>query len=157
MISEIGAAIRAAKVKYQMNRLKMSAIGHTPQGFGFGRALDAELLKTFGVTLEAIEARNIAQWFSMEDEGFRREMDDIIDEIARAVVNAGTMVDPDRVVIYGEMFELPGVMERFIQYCGYYDPVYGDGHIIKSGLGDRISYIGPLAVVVNEMFFNSED
>lgn len=94
---------------------------------------------------------------SMEDEGFRREMDDIIDEIARAVVNAGTMVDPDRVVIYGEMFELPGVMERFIQYCGYYDPVYGDGHIIKSGLGDRISYIGPLAVVVNEMFFNSED
>lgn len=104
-----------------------------------------------------IEARNIAQWFSMEDEGFRREMDDIIDEIARAVVNAGTMVDPDRVVIYGEMFELPGVMERFIQYCGYYDPVYGDGHIIKSGLGDRISYIGPLAVVVNEMFFNSED
>ena len=57
VISEIGAAIRAAKVKYQMNRLKMSAIGHTPQGFGFGRALDAELLKTFGVTLEAIEAR----------------------------------------------------------------------------------------------------
>ena len=59
VISEIGAAIRAAKVKYQMNRLKMSAIGHTPQGFGFGRALDAELLKTFGVTLEAIEAREL--------------------------------------------------------------------------------------------------
>ena len=59
VISEIGAAIRAAKVKYQMNRLKMSAIGHTPQGFGFGRALDAELLKTFGVTLVAIEAREL--------------------------------------------------------------------------------------------------
>lgn len=59
VISEIGAAICAAKVKYQMNRLKMSAIGHTPQGFGFGRALDAELLKTFGVTLEAIEAREL--------------------------------------------------------------------------------------------------
>lgn len=38
---EVGAAIRAAKVKYDLRRLKMISIGHTPQGFGFGRALDA--------------------------------------------------------------------------------------------------------------------
>lgn len=59
VITQIGSAIRAAKVKYQMKHLKMSAIGHTPQGFGFGRALDAELLSTFGVELEAIEAREL--------------------------------------------------------------------------------------------------
>lgn len=57
--AEVGAAIGAAKVKYAMTNLKMAAIGHTPQGFGFGRALDAEILKTFGVTLEAIEAREL--------------------------------------------------------------------------------------------------
>lgn len=57
--AEIGAAIRAAKVSAQLKHLKMAAIGHTPQGFGFGRALDAELLRTFGVTLEAIEAREL--------------------------------------------------------------------------------------------------
>ncbi len=56
---EIGSAIRAAKVKYDLSHLKMAAIGHTPQGFGFGRALDAELLHSFGVTLEAIEAREL--------------------------------------------------------------------------------------------------
>ena len=32
-----------------------------PQGFGFGRALDAEILKNFGVTLESIEARELIE------------------------------------------------------------------------------------------------
>ena len=42
-----------------MRCLTMSAIGHTPQGFGFGRALDAELMSVFGVELESIEAREL--------------------------------------------------------------------------------------------------
>lgn len=58
---EIGAAIRAARVRKQLKSLKMAAIGHTPQGFGFGRALDGDLLKNFGVTLEAIEARELIE------------------------------------------------------------------------------------------------
>ncbi len=57
--AEIASTIAAAKVKVQLKELKMSAIGHTPQGFGFGRALDAELMSKFGVTLEAIEAREL--------------------------------------------------------------------------------------------------
>ncbi|MDO4623444.1 MAG: fucose isomerase [Eubacteriales bacterium] len=67
---EIAAVIAAARVKVQLTSLKMSAIGHTPQGFGFGRALDTELLRTFGVALEAIEAReliNKAKSYSDED------------------------------------------------------------------------------------------
>ena len=36
--------ISAARVKQAMRALKMAAMGHTPQGFGFGRALDAELM-----------------------------------------------------------------------------------------------------------------
>lgn len=57
--SELSATINAATVKVELKSLKMSAIGHTPQGFGFGRALDADLLTKFGVTLEAIEAREL--------------------------------------------------------------------------------------------------
>lgn len=55
----LGAAIAAAKVKHAMTALRMAAIGHTPQGFGFGRALDSDLLRVFGVTLEAVEAREL--------------------------------------------------------------------------------------------------
>ncbi len=53
----IKATIRASKLKYELTQLKLTAIGHTPQGFGFGRALDLEILENFGVTLESLEAR----------------------------------------------------------------------------------------------------
>ena len=53
------ASVAAARVKKEMRSLRMAAVGHTPQGFGFGRALDAELMQSFGVELEAIEAREL--------------------------------------------------------------------------------------------------
>lgn len=58
---EIRAVIRAAEIKKSLSSLKLAAIGHTPQGFGFGRALDSDLLKTFGVVLESIETRELIE------------------------------------------------------------------------------------------------
>lgn len=58
-IATVKAMIAAAKLKYEMKHMKLAAVGHTPQGFGFGRALDLELLQKFGVTLECIEAREL--------------------------------------------------------------------------------------------------
>lgn len=70
VIQSISAVIAAARVKHQLRSLRMAAVGHTPQGFGFGRALDAELLQTFGVTLDSIEARELiakAKGYSEEE------------------------------------------------------------------------------------------
>ena len=64
------AAVAAARVKHDMRSLKLAAVGHTPQGFGFGRALDGELMDAFGVELEAIEARELmdkAKGYTDED------------------------------------------------------------------------------------------
>ena len=64
------AAVEAARLKKAMRSLRMSAVGHTPQGFGFGRALDSELMSVFGVELEAVEARELidaAKSFSDEE------------------------------------------------------------------------------------------
>ena len=58
---EIGAVLRAAALKHALRSLKLAAVGHTPQGFGFGRALDAELMDVFGVELEAIEVRELLE------------------------------------------------------------------------------------------------
>lgn len=70
----VKAAISAVKLKYDIAHLKLSAIGHTPQGFGFGRALDFDLQKNFGVELLAIESRELidqAKAFSDEEiEGY---------------------------------------------------------------------------------------
>lgn len=59
VVSAVSACVAAARVKKAMRGLRMAAVGHTPQGFGFGRALDSELMHTFGVELEAIEAREL--------------------------------------------------------------------------------------------------
>ena len=62
--------VKAARLKHDMRALRMAAIGHTPQGFGFGRALDGELMNAFGVELESIEARELiekAKSFSDEE------------------------------------------------------------------------------------------
>lgn len=67
---EISAFIQAVRVKKEMRGLRLAAIGHTPQGFGFGRALDAELMSVFGVELTSIEARQLidrARGFSDDD------------------------------------------------------------------------------------------
>ena len=58
-VQAVRASVAAARVKKNMRSLRLAAVGHTPQGFGFGRALDSELMSTFGVELEAIEAREL--------------------------------------------------------------------------------------------------
>ena len=70
VVETVRAAISAARLRHDMRQLKMAAIGHTPEGFGFGRALDLELLEKFGVHLESIEARELimkAQSYSDEE------------------------------------------------------------------------------------------
>jgi L-fucose isomerase-like protein len=69
--------IRAARVRFAMKSLKVCAIGHTPQGFGFGRALDNDLLETFGVRQDAIEARELIEKAkSFSDEECREYLED---------------------------------------------------------------------------------
>ena len=68
--SSIRCFVQAAGIKKAMRSLRIAAVGHTPQGFGFGRALDSELMSVFGVELEAIEARELidqAKGFSDEE------------------------------------------------------------------------------------------
>ena len=66
----ITAALNAAKLRTALKNLRILQIGHTPQGFGFGRALDAEMMTVFGAELLSIEAReliNTAKSYSDED------------------------------------------------------------------------------------------
>ncbi len=56
---KLSATVKAAKLKKELRQLKIAQIGHTPQGFGFGRALDSDMLYQFGVRVESIEAREL--------------------------------------------------------------------------------------------------
>lgn len=67
---KVSAVVKAARLKKALRSLNFLQIGHTPQGFGFGRGNDLEMLKSFGVTLHSIEVReliDIAKGCSDED------------------------------------------------------------------------------------------
>ena len=57
-------------------------------------------------------------------------------------------------VFYGPVFHLPGIKERFLRHCAEVDPNYNSDYITMSTLSDKIDFIGPLAVVVNELFLS---
>jgi L-fucose isomerase-like protein len=64
--------------QFDLRSLKLAAIGHTPEGFGFGRAMDQDLLKTFGVHLESVEARELIDTAkSYQDEEILPYLDDV--------------------------------------------------------------------------------
>ena len=69
VMTAVKAVTAAAKIKKAMRSLRLAAVGHTPQGFGFGRALDSELMSVFGVELEAIEARELIDRAKGYDDG----------------------------------------------------------------------------------------
>ena len=66
--AKLRAMIAAVQLRGSLRELKIAQIGHTPQGFGFGRALDLPILRKFGVTLESIEAREMIRRANAVDE-----------------------------------------------------------------------------------------
>ncbi|MGN0974806.1 MAG: ROK family protein [Gemmiger sp.] len=101
-----------------------------------------------------IKAGNIADWVVCGDGEMWRTLDNIITTLADTVGGTMTLFAPDKVVLYGEMFELPHFQEHFLRACRKYDPAYDSSIITMSSLRDKLDYIGPLAVVANEMFFS---
>ena len=55
----VTAFVKAAGLKKSLKGLRIAAIGHTPQGFGFGRAGDSEMMSVFGAELLSVEAREL--------------------------------------------------------------------------------------------------
>ncbi len=56
---DLKVIIDAARVKKALTELNIACVGHTPDGFGFGRALDVDVLKTFGCNLLSVESREL--------------------------------------------------------------------------------------------------
>lgn len=59
--SKISSTVKAAKVRQELKNLNLLQVGHTPSGFGFGRALDSEVMTVFGSKLISIEARELIE------------------------------------------------------------------------------------------------
>ncbi len=77
-----------------------------------------------------------------------------VDKLALTTINAYTMLSPDKIIIYGKMFERDNIINKFIEQSSKYDATFMKTDVVKSELFKKHSYIGGVAVVVNELFFN---
>lgn len=85
------------------------------------------------------------------DKSVEEIIDRRINRMARAVVNAATLFDPDGVMLFGNMFTEKTV-EKFISYCKAYYEEYSESFISVAPLQDKADYIGPVALAVKYMF-----
>ena len=79
----------------------------------------------------------------------RERIDIAFDQFARSIVNACTLVAPNRIVLAGSLFRNDGIRKNLIGLCSQYDPSYNSNRIIHTTLSDMENYIGPVAVYIS--------
>ncbi len=89
----------------------------------------------------------------LSDEGLRELMDEKMDRLSRSLGNAISLLDPDRVVVLGDIFEVPGIFDRFRSLYRTYDRSVDEDFIVKSELGSKSGHIAPLAMLLNNNKF----
>ncbi|MCR5290478.1 MAG: ROK family transcriptional regulator [Treponema sp.] len=89
-------------------------------------------------------------WIMTEDAAIVHILDDAIKLLAQTVSNAVTLLAPDRVVIFGDMFNFTSVYKKFIDTYTALAPYDDKSLFMYSALSNKIDYIGALAVVFND-------
>lgn len=87
------------------------------------------------------------------DDKVEELLEEILDLLARAIVNCMTILAPNRVVLCGMMFRNELLCQSLIACCSFYDERYDETKIVHTMLVDREEYIGPVALMVGEYMY----
>lgn len=81
------------------------------------------------------------------------QLQEEIDLFARTLVNAATILLPEKVILYGRLFGHAWLRQELTAACGRYDPRFDEDYIRYSELSAREAYIGPVAFFIKEEIF----
>ncbi len=81
----------------------------------------------------------------------RDKVESAIDLFARSIVNTGTIIAPNRIILSGSLFQSSDIRQKLISYCKDYDTSYDEKRIYYTSLSDKESYIGPVAVFMKTL------
>ncbi len=85
--------------------------------------------------------------------GLRQVWRDKLDLMAHAVRNAVSLLDPERVILMGYLFDVPGAFEEFRKAYEEYDPSVREDFFVKSELARSRYHTEGLAVLLEEYLF----
>ncbi len=99
---------------------------------------------------------------ALDRAGSENEKHEAIDQFARSIVNAGTILEPCRIVLFGSLADKDELRNELISRCAFYDQEFGEKRILHTSLSGRECYIGPAAVytmhrIMSRPVFSSSD
>ncbi len=110
-----------------------------------------EISKIINSRNQSLDSGNFEKAFLTAPDNVRAKLDDAIDIFARCIVNTGTMIAPNRIILSGSMFSGSAVRSALISACESYDPSYNSNRILYTSLSDKENYIGPVAVYIHKL------
>ena len=112
--------------------------------------LDARMKDGFRLTY-----RNVNAWATIEDEALGSLLRKKLKLMAHSVRNAVSLLDPDRVIVIGYMFDVPGVFDEFKRQYALYDAAADEDFFLRSALPESMNHTEGLAVLLEELFFGA--
>lgn len=88
-----------------------------------------------------------------DDKEITHIMDCKINTVALALANTATILNAQKIVLFGSMFYCGKVKEKLKKQCLRYNPNLRDSMIIESKLNEKNSYIGAAAICAKRFFF----
>ncbi len=85
----------------------------------------------------------------LADENVRSLMDDKMDRLAQTLRNAVSLINPNRVVVLGDIFDIPNMPERFKEIYKAYDDSVDEDFIVKSA-SETKGHVEPISMVLND-------
>ena len=79
-----------------------------------------------------------------------------IELAAMALMNTATILNTEKIVLFGSVFEDKDISTKFIQECLKINPYLTIKNIRVSNLNDKVAYIGATAICARRLFFEKK-
>lgn len=80
-------------------------------------------------------------------------IDEKIDLVAMALTNTATILNAEKIILFGSVFTNTQISQKTAKQCNRYNSNLKEDTVECSKLNDKISYIGPAALAAKHFFF----
>lgn len=158
--SGIGSAVAAGGELFSGNENDVAEIGHyivNPAGVkcrcGRYGCLETEAGEEALVSLTGLPLSEIVK---STDENTVNILDEKIDIVALSLTNTATILNAEKIVLFGSLFQNDDVTEKLRRQIIRYNGNFSADMIVKSKLNDKIGFAGPAAICAKNFFFDSQ-
>ena len=156
----VGSAIVMDKHVYEGRHGKTAELGHfivkkDGKPCSCGRSGCLETVVSYGALQEAcaFQPEEFGDVYAHASKDVQEAWGTAMDMFARTIINAATILAPERIVLAGKLFQGEAIRERVIAACMSYDPNLLEGRILYTELADKEDVLGPVAAYVQREIF----